>query len=195
MKKILFTTSNSAKVESLNNRLDKTKFVVEQVSIDVPEIQGNSASDISIYKAKVAYSILKQPLVVQDSSFHVRELGGFPGPYVKYMQETIGVQGLLDLMKDKQDRYCYFDMALSYIEDENTIITFNKSNTFGKVALAEYNDQSSKAWGVIWKVYIPEWSNQKTLAELTPQEIDKHEKEHDQDSEFAQFAKWLNNKN
>jgi len=193
MNKILFVTSNSGKVESLNNRLNQSKYFVEQVNLDIPEIQGNSASDISIYKARAAYSILKKPLIVQDSSFHIKALNGFPGPYIKYIQETIGVNGLLDLMKNKSDRSCYFDLALTYIKDENNMITFNHSKTLGKLALEECKTDSIKAWGAIWKIYIPDWSDGKVLAELTPQEIDEHEKENDQNSEFAQFATWLNN--
>jgi XTP/dITP diphosphohydrolase len=192
MKKILFVTSNAGKVTAFNNRLLNTDFIAEQVIVDLPEIQANSATDISIYKAKEAYKKLRKPLIVQDSSFHVKKLGGFPGPYIKYMQETIGNEGLLRLMDGQTDRACYFDLALTYIQDENTLITFNKSHALGTLAMKEQANQSGKAWGIIWKVYIPEWSNGKTLAELTPQEIDEHESKHDADSEFAQFVNWLN---
>jgi len=51
MKEILFVTSNKGKVASLQKRLDETKFKITQIELDLPELQGDSAKDISLEKA------------------------------------------------------------------------------------------------------------------------------------------------
>ncbi len=189
-KKILFVTSNKGKVLSLQNRLPKDKFLIIQKQIELVEPQGLSSGEVSIAKAKQAFSQLKQPLVVQDSSFHIVALNGFPGIYIKYIQESIGLEGILKLMEGVKNRACYFNLSLTYIEKEGRFKVFNKKGTIGKIATSIDETNSEKAWGEIWKLYIPNWS-EKPLSAISKEEIDKHEKEKEDESEFAQFAKWL----
>ncbi len=190
-KKILFVTSNKGKVLSLQNRLPKDKFLIIQKQIELIEPQGLSSEEVSIAKAKEAFSKLKKPLVVQDSSFHIVALNGFPGIYIKYIQESIRLEGILKLMKGVEDRACYFNLSLTYIENEGRFKVFNKKGTTGKIAKSIDKTNSEKAWGEIWKLYIPDWS-EKPLSAISKEEIDKHEKKEEDESEFAQFAKWLN---
>lgn len=190
MKEILFVTSNAGKVSSLANRLMGSDLQIKQQKFDLPELQGNSAEEISMGKAKAAFAVLKKPLVVQDSALHINALGGFPGPYIKYIQETIGPEGLVKLMDGIADRSCYFETALTYIESEDTYKTFVHKSKSGKVAHAVDNTESAKAWGIVWKIYIPGWAD-RPLSALSKEEIDARETKKDDDSEFAQFAKWI----
>lgn len=189
MKKIIFATTNPGKVAALANRLPKDKYEIVPMKLELPEPQANSSHEISEVKARAAFEQIRQPLVVQDSSFHIAALNGFPGPYIKYVQETIGPEGILKLMDGVEDRSCYFELALTYI-DENGTKTFVKKGTPGKLAFEVYTTHSEKAWGYIWKVYIPHWAD-KPLSAMTKEEIDAREKKKDDDSEFGMFAKWL----
>jgi hypothetical protein len=60
----------------------------------------------------------------------------------------------------------------------------------GKLALEVDRTDSKKAWGEIWRVYIPHWAD-KPLSSMTEEEIDSREQDKEDDSEFGQFAKWL----
>ncbi len=190
VKEILFVTTNKGKVMSLQNRLSKDLFTITQKELDIVEPQGISSTEVSIAKAKYAYSLVKRPLIVQDSAFHIPALNGFPGVYIKYIEESIGIEGLIKLMKNVNDRSCYFDQSITYIEGENKYKVFNSKNEKGSIALDADQTSSEIAWGAIWKLYIPQWAH-KPISSLSKEEIDNYEKKNDSYSEFAQFAKWL----
>ncbi len=81
--KLLIVTSNPMKFRELGSRLGEF-FDCEMVSFDEPEIQG-TAEEISLHKMKRAYEVFKQPVLVDDTSVHLGDLNGFPGPYMKDM--------------------------------------------------------------------------------------------------------------
>ena len=188
MQEIIFATSSKGKVESLANRLPKDKFVITPIKIDLVEVQGDTAEEISKLKAKFAFEKIQKPLIVQDSALHIPSLNGFPGPYIKYIQDTIGPEGLLKLVEG-HDRTCYFETALTYI-DSNTIKTFVKQSKHGRLADKIDITPSEKAWGITWNIYIPHGQT-KTLSAMTKEEINAKESKQDDTSEFAQFAKWI----
>jgi len=64
-----------------------------------------------------------KPLIVQDSSFHIRSLNGFPGAYIKYALKTIGLEGILKLLEGIEDRRAYAEGALTY----RTLLDFYQS--------------------------------------------------------------------
>ncbi|MCH8163032.1 MAG: non-canonical purine NTP pyrophosphatase, partial [Proteobacteria bacterium] len=48
--------------------------------------------------------IVHKPLFVDDVGFFVEAWNGFPGPFVKYLCEVAGNEGLLRMMKDETNR-------------------------------------------------------------------------------------------
>ena len=112
--KISFVTGNSEKVIAAKKILEP--FIeLEQVKLDIKEIQGDSLS-VAIRKAIDTYEILKKPLIINDSSFVIPALNGFPGVYAKYVEETIG-ENILKLMENKTDRSAYYLDYLVYIDE------------------------------------------------------------------------------
>ena len=65
-----------------------------RVSISLPEIQAPTVEDITRYKREVARTKGYGRLVVEDVSLGFDELGNFPGPYVRWLLEAAGGQGL-----------------------------------------------------------------------------------------------------
>lgn len=192
MQEILFATSNTGKVKTLMRRLDKTKYKITQKDLDIPEVQANSAREIATFKAGYAYKQVGKPIIVQDSSFHIHALGGFPGPYIKFVNETLGPYGLVKLMEDVTDRSCHFELALAYADDEGTR-SFVYETRPGQLATEVYEGDSENAWSSLWKVYIPP-DHQKVLAALTSEELKHMETSGKDRSEFAQFIRWLESK-
>lgn len=81
-KKLIIVTGNSLKFRELSDELDKF-FVCEQGTLDgYNEIQGKP-EEIILHKLQSAYSYFQSPVLVDDTSLHFDELGGFPGPYIK----------------------------------------------------------------------------------------------------------------
>lgn len=45
-------------------------------------------------------------------------MGGCPGVYAKYMNETLRVAGMVAFMQGKADRSAHFDGVLVYIDED-----------------------------------------------------------------------------
>lgn len=189
MQEIIFATSNRGKVKTLSRCLDAKKYKVIQKELEIPEIQASSARDIATFKAEYAYKELNQPVIVQDSSFHVTALKGFPGPYIKFVNETIGPLGLVKLMNGVADRSCHFELALAYV-DVNGVHTFVHETQPGSLSDSVYEGDSKNSWSGLWKIYRPSDSD-KVLAAFTPDELKRMEVSDEHNSEFSQFIRWL----
>jgi XTP/dITP diphosphohydrolase len=92
-----FITSNQGKVKSLKKyfELFNHSIDIEQKIMDIPEIQADSVLEVSQAKAKLTFSKLKCPLIVEDGGFCIEALNNFPGVYTRYILDTIGAKGLL----------------------------------------------------------------------------------------------------
>ncbi|MEI7689916.1 MAG: non-canonical purine NTP pyrophosphatase, partial [Candidatus Saccharibacteria bacterium] len=110
MKSIYFATGNIGKIATLKRHFKQhgVDILIKQGLVDIIEPQADTATGVAIVKARQAYDILKSPVIVDDSLFHISVLGGFPGPYIKYMLSTIGVDGILNFLKNHDDRSAYF---------------------------------------------------------------------------------------
>jgi len=79
--KLFIVVGNSLKYDELSAKLSEL-FDCEQKIINEPEIQGKP-EEILRHKAKRAYEIFQHPVLVDDVSVNIEELGGFPGPYMR----------------------------------------------------------------------------------------------------------------
>ncbi len=85
--KLYIVTGNPMKFNELSLPLSEF-FDCEQRHWDEPEIQGTS-EEILKHKLINAYKKFNHPVLVDDGSFHFYDLGGFPGPYIKYFIEAL----------------------------------------------------------------------------------------------------------
>ena len=92
MQTIIFATSNSGKVATLERwcRVAGLDADIAQSALDLIEPQADTAEEVAQVKARQAYEQLRQPVLVDDSSFHIAALNGFPGAYIKPMLQTVG---------------------------------------------------------------------------------------------------------
>ncbi len=80
--KLIIVTGNLLKFRELSAELNKY-FECEQGKITgYHEIQGTS-EEITLHKLFAAHEYFKQRVLVDDTSLHFDELGGFPGPYIR----------------------------------------------------------------------------------------------------------------
>jgi inosine/xanthosine triphosphate pyrophosphatase family protein len=63
-------------------------------SINLPEIQEVDTIAIAKHKAILAAQLVNGPCVVEDTSLEFHALGGMPGPYIKWFQDTLKSQGM-----------------------------------------------------------------------------------------------------
>lgn len=65
------------------------------LDVDLPEIQEVDTLAIAKNKALLAAQLANGPCLVEDTSLCFRALGGMPGPYIKWFQETLRSEGRL----------------------------------------------------------------------------------------------------
>ena len=114
MEEIIFVTHNKGKIETAKKHLKNVNFKVFEYDLEEP--RSDDIKYISEVKVKEAYKLVKKPCISMDSGFFIEALNGFPRAFVNHALETIGIEGILKLMEDKQDRNCYFGECLSYYD-------------------------------------------------------------------------------
>lgn len=188
---ILFVTGNKGKAATMQRHLDRLSVnaKVVQKSLDIDEIQAETATDVAIAKAKQAYSELKVPLLVDDSSFHISALGGFPGPYIKFMLSTVGIEGIIEFMQGKADRTAYFLSSLVYIDEHGQQHVFNDQPYSG--AIVSEIDRSppvTTIWSDLYYIFIPT-GGEKVLAQMN--QADHAAIAKNQTDSYEDFCLWF----
>ena len=189
MDTVNFVTTNKGKLATLQGYFDALEINVRinQCEIDIIEPQADTATEVAQSKARTAFKQLHQPVLVDDSSFHITALGGFPGPYIKFMLSTIGIEGIMNFMEDKADRSAYFLSSLVYTDSDGNEHVFEDERYTGTLANKIVEVEHPRAWGDLHKVFIPTGTN-KVLAELSDEEKAATNKEKDS---YYLFSLWL----
>ena len=156
-KKITYVTGNWAKIDSARQILEPLGYEVDNIKMETPEIQADDVSDVAKYSAKWAANELNKAVLKNDSGLFVKSLNGFPGVYTHYVDDTLGVDGLLKLMEGIEDREAYFKESIAYCEPGKEPIVF-EGYTKGRI-----DTKKSGTYGWSWDfVFIPDGED-KTL--------------------------------
>lgn len=192
--KIIFATGNAGKVTSLRRYLERNgvHIAVEQQSLELIEPQANTAEEVARVKAELAWKQLGSPVLVDDSSFHIAVLNGFPGPYIKPMLEMIGVEGIMQLMRGRSNRAASFISSLVYIDENGAEHVFDDDPYTGIIAEKLSEEESSEAWSDLYKIFIPDGQT-KVLAELTIDE--RHDVQPERIDAYGKFVDWIKERN
>ncbi len=184
MEEIVFVTHNKGKIESARDKLKNVKFSVFEYDLDEP--RSENIRYISKTKVEQAYNLVKKPCISLDCGFWIDELKGFPKAFVNFSLDTLGIEGILKLMTEKENRSCRFTECLSYYDGEN-LYQFDGRHE-GYIAKEILGQDTHKKWSDLWYIYIPKGHN-KTLAQMSDEERNNREKI-DSISSFDLFSKW-----
>jgi len=158
-KQLTFVTKNKEKISDIKDMLGEKITLSFESDIELTEIQSLSVEEVVAFKAKEAFESLSKPVAVSDSGLEIVSLNNFPGALVKYVNETIGQEGLAKLMEGKSDRLAYFVAAIGYYDEESGSKVFVQRDE-GTIA--------EKPRGEGWhfdKLFIPKGET-KTWAEI-----------------------------
>jgi inosine/xanthosine triphosphate pyrophosphatase family protein len=97
---IYYATKNKSKVQSLRRDLKEYDIRVIQIPLDLYEPRSYDVVEIANKKIISAYDKIKKPTVVLDAGFYIYSIKGFPRAFVNFALETIGIEGILDLVKN-----------------------------------------------------------------------------------------------
>lgn len=130
MNQITFVTGNANKFYEASNICREYDIALEQSQLDIDEIQHHNPQKITEAKARAAYKMVGAPVVVNDSSWAIPALGGFPGGYMKDVAAWLNEQDFLALMKDKTDRSIILTEVVAYCDGTQTkLFTFQRHGT------------------------------------------------------------------
>ena len=151
MKSITYVTGNPGKFDEVSH------FIAEQAphinlvqfDCDLPELQSSDQHAIALQKAYHAWSILKKPLLVDDSGIYFEEYNEFPGTMTKFVFDGIGFDGIhaLTAVNNK----AFFKLHLVYIDESGTAHVF-ESRVYGTIVRpTDYYFQPGFPYNAIFK--------------------------------------------
>lgn len=138
---------------------------VLRVSLSLPEIQAATVEEITRHKLEVARSKGHDRIIVEDVSLGFDELGNFPGPYVRWLLEAAGGEGLGAIAYALLNRSALAQCCVAYWDGREARIFMGE--TAGEI-LVEPRGKTGFGWDS-W--FIPKGSV-KTFAEMTDAEKD-----------------------
>ena len=111
---ITFVTGNKKKLDEAKAILGR--FEISNTELEIDEIQG-SAEKVAKDKVRKAYSILKRPCFVDDTSFECSALGGLPGIYIRYFLDEIKPEGIYRMIDNFEDKTAEAVCMIAYMDE------------------------------------------------------------------------------
>ncbi len=168
--KVNYVTTNTMKFEVAQAYFDKLSddYELVQYKIDTPEIQSTSTIDIARQSALWAAKETGEICIKMDAGFFINALKGFPGPFIKYVNDWLTQEEFLALLSNKDDRSAYFEDATAVAFPDGRSEVFSLK-TYGSVS-TQINPVSDK-WPANL-LFIPE-GHTEALGFLSPEEQNK----------------------
>jgi inosine/xanthosine triphosphate pyrophosphatase family protein len=96
--KLTFVTGNAKKDEYYSKYIG---IPLLHKKLDLEEIQSLDVCKVAEHKLEQAYTLLKEPVIIEDGSLEFEGLNGLPGPFIKFFLEALTSDGLCKLLNDK----------------------------------------------------------------------------------------------
>ncbi len=167
MKTIKLITGNEGKFKEMSEIAEREGIQLEWINCPKVEVQADTIEEISIHSAIDSYLSFKSPLIVDDSGLFVEALNGFPGPYTKFVRKTIGINGILKLLSNVENRRSKFETVITFTDGKKTL-TFH-GDVVGKVS---EEPKGERGFGFD-PIFIPDGSH-KTFAEMDISEKNRY---------------------
>lgn len=114
--KLIFATGNQRKIQEATSVLAPLGIAFETQAVAADEIQHSDPAEITKAKAKAAFAALGESVVVQDTSWSIPALGGFPGGYMKDVSAWFEAEDWLALMSRHEDRTIHCHEHVAYYD-------------------------------------------------------------------------------
>jgi len=161
--KLILVSSNPNKAIEAERIL---KMPLLRASLTLPEIQAASVEEITRFKLDTARSKGYQRLVVEDVSLGFDELGNFPGPYVRWLLEAAGGQGLAAIAYALNNRAAKAECCVAYWDGNEGHVFLGECA--GEVLV---QPRGEKRFG--WDAWFQPRGSDKTFAEMSDDEKDR----------------------
>ncbi len=126
MKSVYFITSNKGKILEAQTKCKPLNIEIIQKNLGYPEIQADSLQEVASYGIQYVQNKVDHSFILEDAGIFIDALKGFPGVYSAYAFFTIGLDGILLLMKNvkTEKRTATFRSVFGYGEPNGTFQLF-----------------------------------------------------------------------
>lgn len=118
MKQLYFITGNEGKLTELQQKLSPLQIKVIQKNLGYPEIQAETLEEVAEYGIAHVQQNFTKPFILEDAGLFIHALNGFPGVYSKYVYYTIGLDGILKLMRQQKNRQAIFRSVYGFSDEQ-----------------------------------------------------------------------------
>ena len=158
------------------------RFRIEPM--ETPEIQSEDLREVAERSVLYAYDVLREPVMVEDAGLFIEALNGFPGPFSSYVYKTIGVEGILKLMRGVEDRRAKFISVIAFYSPITEPVKFFMEEVEGYIS---DRVRGSKGFGFD-PIFIPTEGDGRTFGEMGVEE--KNKLSH-RGRAARKFAEWI----
>jgi non-canonical purine NTP pyrophosphatase (RdgB/HAM1 family) len=160
-----YVTTNEYKFRNAQTYIEQVSggsVVLSQIDLETPEIQSESVTEISEHSALWAARELGAPVVAMDVSFAIEGLNGFPGPFIKYINNWLSPEDILSMLQRKKSKSAEFVDSITYATPNGLTKTFT-AVTPGNITEVKTIRESSST---VDSLFVP-LGQTKTLSELS----------------------------
>lgn len=111
---VLYATTNIDKFRHAHKNLKSLGMELVQINLDIEEVQSEDGTYIVTDKATKAFRRLNQPVLVNDDSWYVSALNGFPATNMKLCNHFLKSSDWLRLMSGVEDRKVLLISSFAY---------------------------------------------------------------------------------
>ena len=126
---IFFHTGNQHKLDEASQAMSELQIKIKSLrsispGISVVEPQGENCAQVAHSKILQVLQLVEKKMngnwiMVEDSGLFVDVLGGFPGVYSSYVHFTVGIEGILKLLEEKNDRSARYISSIAFWDGEH----------------------------------------------------------------------------
>lgn len=180
MKRLVLFTSNYRKITEAKAVFDEYAIPFESKYSDINEIQHHDPAEIAKNKAYAAFEVIGRPLVINDTSWSIPALNGFPGGYMKDVNEWFTVKNWLDLLSSVSDRSILLHESIVYFDG-------TAEKVFTTIQNAKFMQEPKGNWTTGLERLVSVYDN-KTIAQNHDDEKAGEPMRHT--VHWRQFAQW-----
>ncbi len=187
MNTINFASSNKEKIVIAQTICEHVGLSINPLCLEIEEIQGEDPDLIIRDKAKRAYELCGEPVVVSDDTWDIKALNGFPGAYMKSVNHWFTPADFLRLMHGIDNRAVTLHQYLAYIDNEDVAIFTNQVH--GRITTEARGGDDSVA--SIMRVTELDSDDGKTIAEAFEQDPEAIKHRYiDRDDAWTSLVAW-----
>lgn len=124
MNKVIMMTGNLGKWRVASDIFKKYDIELLHEKMDTPEIQSHDVEDVSRYSAIYAANKLNKAVIKSDVGYYIEALNGFPGPFLRYINDYLTSEQILKLMDGVDNRTILLKECLTFATPNGDVKQF-----------------------------------------------------------------------